>query len=199
MRGEWRSDSKMKCVGIGITYNKRLTKLLKCWSVRGGLSTKLMDKSKNTSEKTFPTNVLWVKNDLRKELSMRNYLVMFNVILKSLRTCAATFPTFFPSSKVLMWVGIILIIWWNSTQKKEDIMVEPKTMLISSFIPTNGTIKTPLLLFFLKLGLICNKIQRFVQCTPRKRFNNFLQSAVDARRQEMKIQNRVLLPRLWNY
>ena len=54
-------------------------------------------------------------------------------------------------------------------------------MLLSRFVLTNGTIMTPLLLFFLKLGLVCKKIHRYVQYTPRKCFNNFVQSAVDAR------------------
>ena len=56
-------------------------------------------------------------------------------------------------------------------------------MLKSSFIPTDGTIITPLLLSYLKLGLVCKKFHRFVQHTPRNCFNNFVQSAVDARRQ----------------
>ena len=38
-------------------------------------------------------------------------------------------------------------------------------------------------LFYLKLGIICKKIHRFVQYAPRKCFNNFVQSAEDARRQ----------------
>ena len=62
-------------------------------------------------------------------------------------------------------------------------MTQPRRMLISSFILTNGTIITPLLLFYLKPGLVCKQIYRFVQYTPRKCFNNFVQSAVDARRQ----------------
>ena len=63
---------------------------------------------------------------------------------------------------------------------------KPRRMLISSFILTNGTIITPLFLFHLKLGLVCRKIHRFVQYTPRRCFNNFIQSAVDARRQRDK-------------
>ena len=66
---------------------------------------------------------------------------------------------------------------------KENIMPKPRRMLISSFILLNGTIITPMLLFYLKLGLVCKKIQRFVQYTPRNCFNNFVQSAVDTRRQ----------------
>ena len=38
-------------------------------------------------------------------------------------------------------------------------------------------------MFYLKLGLVCKKIHRFVQYTPRKSFDSFVQSAVDARRQ----------------
>ena len=67
--------------------------------------------------------------------------------------------------------------------KNENIMVQPRRMLISSFILTNATIITPFLLFYLQLGLVCKKIHRFVQYTPRKSFGNFVQSAVDARRQ----------------
>ena len=67
--------------------------------------------------------------------------------------------------------------------EKEGFMPQPRRVLIPSFILTNGTIITPLLLFFLKLGLVCKKIHRFVQYTPRKCFDNFVHSAVVARRQ----------------
>ena len=67
--------------------------------------------------------------------------------------------------------------------EKEGIMPQSRRMLISSFILTNGTIITPLLLFYLQLGIVCKMIHRFVQYTPRKCFANFVQSGVDARRQ----------------
>ena len=67
--------------------------------------------------------------------------------------------------------------------EKENNMAQPRRILMSSFNLTNGTIRTPLLLFYLKLGLVCRTIHRFVQYTPRKCFNNFVQFAVDARRQ----------------
>ena len=67
--------------------------------------------------------------------------------------------------------------------EKENFTDQPRKMLISSFILTNGTIITPLLLFYLILGLILEKVHHFVQSTPRQSFNIFLQSAVDARRQ----------------
>ena len=62
-------------------------------------------------------------------------------------------------------------------------MKNPQRMLISSFKLENGTIITPLLKFFLSLGLQCTEIYRFVDYTPRKCFKNFVQSVVDARRE----------------
>ena len=35
-------------------------------------------------------------------------------------------------------------------------------------------------MFYLQLGLVCTKIHRFVEYTPKKCFNSFVQSAVDA-------------------
>ena len=35
----------------------------------------------------------------------------------------------------------------------------------------------------MKLGLRCIKIHRFIECTPQKCFNGFVQSVVDARRE----------------
>ena len=78
--------------------------------------------------------------------------------------------------------------------EKEGIMPQPRRILISSFILTNGSIITPLLLLYLKLGLVCRKIHRFVQYTPRKCFNSFVQSAVDARRQGDKNPNFSVVP-----
>ena len=67
--------------------------------------------------------------------------------------------------------------------EKEGIMSQPRRMLRSSFHLKNGTIITPLLLYYLHLGLECTKIHQFVQYTPKKCFSSFLQSAVNARRQ----------------
>ena len=66
--------------------------------------------------------------------------------------------------------------------EENDLLKQPKRMLISSFKLTNGTLITPLFNFYLDLGLQCTKIYRFVQYTPHKVFNSFVQSVVDARR-----------------
>ena len=65
----------------------------------------------------------------------------------------------------------------------DGLMSQPQKMIISSFTLQNGTLITPLLLFYLELRLVCTKIDHFVEYTPRKCFNKFIQSAVDARRQ----------------
>ena len=62
------------------------------------------------------------------------------------------------------------------------IMSQPRKMLISSFTLQNGTLITPLLLFYLQLGFVVRKIHRFVKYTPKKCFNSFVHSAVDATR-----------------
>ena len=50
--------------------------------------------------------------------------------------------------------------------EKEIDMLQGRRMPITSFILTNGTIVTPLLSFYLKLDLVFEKIQQFVQYTP---------------------------------
>ena len=62
------------------------------------------------------------------------------------------------------------------------IMSQPRKMLKSTFTLQSGTLMTPLLLFYLQLGLVVTKIHRYVEYTPKKCFNSFVQSAVDTRR-----------------
>ena len=65
--------------------------------------------------------------------------------------------------------------------EKEGLLCHPRKMSISSCFLENGTFITPLLLFYLELGQVCKKIYRFVEYTPVTGFNNFMQSAVNAR------------------
>ena len=66
--------------------------------------------------------------------------------------------------------------------EEERLLSQPRKMLISCFTIQNGTLITPLLLFYLQLGFVGTKIHRFVEYTPKKCFNSFVQSAVEARR-----------------
>ena len=67
--------------------------------------------------------------------------------------------------------------------KKNALLLKPQRILISSYKLNNGIVITPLLKFHLKQGLRCFKIQRFIEYTPQKCFNGFVQSVVDARRE----------------
>ena len=66
-------------------------------------------------------------------------------------------------------------------------------MLISSFHLTIGTLITPSLLFYLKLGLVSEEFPRFVQYLPRC-FISFAQSAVNARHQGDEHPNSSVVP-----
>ena len=63
-----------------------------------------------------------------------------------------------------------------------SLLKQSQPILISSFKLENGTIVTPLLNFYLSLGLKCAKNYRFVQYTLNKCFKSFLQPLSDARR-----------------
>ena len=67
--------------------------------------------------------------------------------------------------------------------EKEVLLCQPQKMLVSSFFLENGTLSTPLLLFYLDLGLVCKKINRFVEYIPVNCFNKFVQYAVNPRRE----------------
>ena len=67
--------------------------------------------------------------------------------------------------------------------EKEGLLCQPRKTLISSYFLENSTLITPLFLFYLELGLVCKNIYRFNEYTPVKCFNNFVQSAVNARQE----------------
>ena len=65
--------------------------------------------------------------------------------------------------------------------KNKWFLSQSRRMFFSSFDLINGTKVTPLLLFHLELGLICMIIYCFVENTPVKCFNNFVECAVSSR------------------
>ena len=62
------------------------------------------------------------------------------------------------------------------------LLSQSRKMLLSCFTLQIRTPITPLLLFYLELGLVCTKIHCFVEYTPKKCFNSFVQAGVDAKR-----------------
>ena len=97
-----------------------------------------------------------------------------------MRANFANFPPIFKNTLVSMNdIGDLM----KNYAEEERFLSQPRKMLISSFTLQNGTLKTPLLLFYVQMGLVCTKKHRFVDYTPKKCFNSYVQSAVDAREQ----------------
>ena len=65
--------------------------------------------------------------------------------------------------------------------EKEELLSQPRRMLISRFELTKGNIITPSQTFYLEFGIVFTKNYCFVEYTPVKCFYNFVQSAVTAR------------------
>ena len=169
----------MRCVGI--TYNKRVSKCLKCRSVSGGVYE--TDASvKNHRRGNFPFRRPLSEEGLLQGIidgRLFGYVQCDIEVPEHLRDYFSNFPPIFKKIVVSKDDNGDLM---KQYAEQENIMAQPRRMLIPSFILTKGTIITPLLLFYLQIGLVCTKIQRFVQYTPRKYSDSFIQSAVDARR-----------------
>ena len=92
----------------------------------------------------------------------------------------ANFPPIFKNTNVGRHdIGSLM----KDYAEKEGLLCQPRKSLISSYFLENGTLITPLLLFYLVLGLVCRKNYRFVDFIPVTCFNKFVQSAVNARRE----------------
>ena len=176
----------MKCAEV--TYNKtgfQIVEMCECewWSpykTDGSVERHLRE--------NFPYKRPLSEDHLLQGIIDGQLFVTFNVILKFpniWEVISQTSPIFKNTVVSREDIGNMM----REDAEKENIMTQPRRMLTSSFVLSNGTIITPLLLFYLKLGLVCKKIHRFVQDGPRKCFNNFIQSGVDARRQGEKNPN----------
>ena len=105
---------------------------------------------------------------------------------ENLRANFANFPPIFKNTLVSKSdIGDLM----KNYAEEEGLLSQPRTMLISSFTIQNRKLITPLLLFYLQLGLVCTKIHRFVEYTPKKCFKTFVQEAMDARRKGVENPN----------
>ena len=95
----------------------------------------------------------------------------------------ANFANFPPIFKNTLVSKSDIVDLMKNHANEERLLSQPRKISISSFTLQNGTLITPLLFFKLPFGLVCTKLHRFVEYSPKKCFNSFVQSAVDARRQ----------------
>ena len=114
-----------------------------------------------------------------KKGSLFGYVQCDIEVIENLRENFASFPPVFKDILVSKNdIGDLM----KTYAEENGLMSQPRKMLISNFTLQNGTLITPLLLFYLQLELVVKEIHRFVEYTPRKSFNSFVQAAVDARR-----------------
>ena len=66
--------------------------------------------------------------------------------------------------------------------ERHKLLSKPRKMLVSSFKLDRGPIVTPLLLFYLEKRVILRDVFWFLQYTPCRCFQTFVQNVVDARR-----------------
>ena len=125
------------------------------------------DSKKSSSSNFPPFNDLSATNGSCKRLTVGSCLVTFNATSKFLNKWRHTLPTFSHFSKKTVEkrnnIGDLI----KEYAEKEGIMSQPRGMLISSFHLKNGTINSPVLLYYLHLGLKCTKTHQFVQYTQR--------------------------------
>ena len=149
----------------------------------GGICIRQQRVLKNILRESFP-----YKRPLRAESLLEQirsgkcfgYVQCDIEVPEELKEKFANFPPIFKNTNVgRRDIGSLM----QHYAEKQGLLCQPRKMLISSYFLENGTIITPLLLFYLDFGLLCKKIYRFVEYTPVKCFNNFVQSAVDARRE----------------
>ena len=134
------------------------------------------------------------KMPLRDESFLENmkYWILFvyaqcdNEVSDNLRETFAKFPSI---SKNINVGRDDIGPFMKKVAEKEENLTQPRRMLKSSYFLENGKIITPLLLFYLDLGLVCKKTYRLVQYTPIKCFKNFVQSPVNARKEGDKNTN----------
>ena len=66
---------------------------------------------------------------------------------------------------------------------ESNLLKKPRRMLISSFYLQRGPKITPLLQFYLEKGLVLNQVYWFIQYTPEKGFESFVNSVVEELRE----------------
>ena len=121
-----------------------------------------------------------------KKAKLFGYVQCDIEIPENLRANFANFPPIFKNNLVSKSdLGDLM----KTIAEEEGIISQPRKILISSFTLQNGTLITPMVLLYHQLGLVCTKIHRFVEYTPKNCFNGFVQSAVDARRQDYENPN----------
>ena len=157
-------------------------KVIEMWECELWRLHKTTNTSKQHIRKHFPYRRSLAAEQLLeqiKEGKLFGYMQCDIEVPEKLRSKSVNFPPIFKNTLVSRSdIGDLM----KNYAKEERLMSQPRKMLISIFTLQNGTLITPLLLFYLQVDLVVTKIHRFVEYSPEKCFNSFVQAAVDARR-----------------
>ena len=158
-------------------------KVIEMWECEWWRLYKTTNTVKQHIREHFPYRRSLAAEQLLEEVKKGKLLgyVQCNIeVPENLRSKFVNFPPIFKNTLVSRSdIGDLI----KNYAADEKLFSQPRKMLIPSFTLQNGTLIIPLLLFYLQLGLVVTKINRFVEYTPKKCLNTFLQSAVDARKQ----------------
>ena len=181
---------------VEITYNKRGYQIVEMWECEWWSLYKTDASVKSHLQKNFPYRRPLSKKGLLHGIivgRLFGYVQCDIEVPEHLRDYFSNFPPIFKNTAVSRDdIGNLM----KQYAEKENIMVQPRGMLISSFTLTYGPITTPLLLFYLQLGLVCKKIHRLFNTLPEKVLAISYSLPWMHDDKEMKIQIRLLLPKL---
>ena len=158
-------------------------KVIELWECEGWRLYKTANIVKQHIQEHFPYRRSLAAEQLLEEIKdgkLFGYVQCDIEVPECLTANFANFPPIFNNTLVSK---IDMEELMENYAEEERLLTRPRKIMISSFTLQNGTLLTPLLLFYLQLGLVRTKIHRFVEYTPKKCFNRFVQSAVDAKRQ----------------
>ena len=82
----------------------------------------------------------------------------------------------------------MVCLLWTEYSEEKNLLTQPRKKLLSSYFLKIGTIITPLLLFYPDLMLVRKNFHRSAPYKPMC-FSNFVQSAVNARKEENEHEN----------
>ena len=116
----------------------------------------------------FLYRLLLGKHQLLKRMKKRNLFSYVQCDIEVPENLRAKFPTFHPIFRNTLFSKNDIGDSMKTYAEDEGIMSQPRKMLISSSTLQNGTLITPLLLFYLQLGLVVTNIRRLVLSTLQR-------------------------------
>ena len=140
------------------------------------------ERAKDFMEKNHPFVPPLSESSLIHRIRQENMFGVLDCTMEvpvELRQQFADFPPIFKNSEVCREdIGSHM----RTFAQTNNLLKKPTRMLVSSSKLERGPIITPLLNFYLEKGLVIKKVHWFLQYKPRKTFEGFVSSVVQARR-----------------